>query len=644
MADIQRIIELQVKASADSVRRLDEIARSAANVESMATRAGRAFGALSSILMSGAIAGAAIAMTRVATAMDDIGDAAQRAGTSAGFMGWLDRVGRANETDLPELERAMRALNLSLDEAQDSGSGAAAAFRRLGLDSSTLGAEDLPRIAVALQSIEDRAERARIEAELFGKSGYNLSLTLAAIAEKGDGAGSEIAAFSDKMIDAYARAEEFDKNLKALQQTATDLTQGFTAGLLPAINSIADAVSPQGDAYSFAKGFGEMLGNMATNAMKWGSAIGLVYDYLRKPLQPGFIGDFKKDWGALEQGWADEEFRKQYLPGGLNLSGPKLPQAPRGGASGNGKAAKAAKDQFQKLSDWSPLSLRWESDFPWMTQAGDATGPAEEIHKIQEALDRLTGQDKVKELSANLGLLHDALDRGAITAEQYDDAMQRLFADTIPDAAKQTEDAMRSVSTAITDAAGEMADAMLFSEKSIGESLESIAKSFIRTIARIQIEAMLKPLTTALPGLLGGIFGGGSGAVDGSAMFAGWGTGAGIPAFASGDVFSRPTLFGHGGGLGILGEAGPEAVMPLRRGPSGKLGVEGAAPVVNVPVQVVVENKSSAQVGSVRETRGANGMREIRVLIQDAVRAGIVSGEFDSALSSGYGLVRNGRR
>ena len=47
-----------------------------------------------------------------------------------------------------------------------------------------------------------------------------------------------------------------------------------------------------------------------------------------------------------------------------------------------------------------------------------------------------------------------------------------------------------------------------------------------------------------------------------------------IRAFAAGDVFSSPTLFGYGRSqMGVLGEAGPEAIMPLKRGADGKLGV-----------------------------------------------------------------------
>lgn len=48
----------------------------------------------------------------------------------------------------------------------------------------------------------------------------------------------------------------------------------------------------------------------------------------------------------------------------------------------------------------------------------------------------------------------------------------------------------------------------------------------------------------------------------------------GVQFFARGGVVSRPTLFGHAGGLGVMGEAGAEAIMPLKRGRNGKLGVQ----------------------------------------------------------------------
>lgn len=49
-----------------------------------------------------------------------------------------------------------------------------------------------------------------------------------------------------------------------------------------------------------------------------------------------------------------------------------------------------------------------------------------------------------------------------------------------------------------------------------------------------------------------------------------------VKLFADGGVVDQPTAFSHKGGTGIMGEAGAEAIMPLKRGPDGKLGVQTA--------------------------------------------------------------------
>ena len=48
----------------------------------------------------------------------------------------------------------------------------------------------------------------------------------------------------------------------------------------------------------------------------------------------------------------------------------------------------------------------------------------------------------------------------------------------------------------------------------------------------------------------------------------------GVKMFANGGVVDSPTLFNYSGGTGMMGEAGPEAIMPLKRNSQGKLGVQ----------------------------------------------------------------------
>lgn len=109
-------------------------------------------------------------------------------------------------------------------------------------------------------------------------------------------------------------------------------------------------------------------------------------------------------------------------------------------------------------------------------------------------------------------------------------------------------------------------------------------------------------------GLSGGLGGGGGGLfgwLGGLFGFANGGvfSGGHVQAFARGGVVSGPTLFPMANGAGLMGEAGPEAIMPLRRGADGRLGVaannNGSSMHISVGVTVDDEGKLQAYVRSV---------------------------------------------
>jgi tape measure domain-containing protein len=113
----------------------------------------------------------------------------------------------------------------------------------------------------------------------------------------------------------------------------------------------------------------------------------------------------------------------------------------------------------------------------------------------------------------------------------------------------------------------------------------------------------------------------------------------GIRAFARGGAFTNqivesPVMFRFARGTGLMGEAGPEAVVPLRRMANGNLGVETQGGGAGVTVKII--NNSGAGV-SAEERENGNGGREIDITIGRLVNSHIASGKADRAMAR-YGL------
>ena len=113
-------------------------------------------------------------------------------------------------------------------------------------------------------------------------------------------------------------------------------------------------------------------------------------------------------------------------------------------------------------------------------------------------------------------------------------------------------------------------DGVVFDGMKLSDALKTVAQS----LSNSAYNAAIKPVTDHFGGLISQ---GVNGLVQGILPFANgapFSQGKVMP-FAQGGVISSATHFGMRGGLGLMGEAGPEAIMPLARGPDGKLGVRG---------------------------------------------------------------------
>lgn len=119
-----------------------------------------------------------------------------------------------------------------------------------------------------------------------------------------------------------------------------------------------------------------------------------------------------------------------------------------------------------------------------------------------------------------------------------------------------------------------------------GRSLDDVLRRIGLNLAGMALSRGLQPLQNLASSFLASLFG--------VKLAKG-----GVVPFASGGVVSSPTYFPLAGGVGLMGEAGAEAVLPLQRSADGRLGVasnNGARPVT------VVFNVSTPDAASFRKS------------------------------------------
>ncbi|HEY4140667.1 MAG TPA: phage tail tape measure protein [Pseudolabrys sp.] len=139
-----------------------------------------------------------------------------------------------------------------------------------------------------------------------------------------------------------------------------------------------------------------------------------------------------------------------------------------------------------------------------------------------------------------------------------------------------------------------------------GKEFDDVLRNMALKLSSMAVTNAFKPIAKSFSKGFGDIFkdifNGGSSSDGGNTTTSSGGlptaffAKGGIKPFASGGVISTPSYFPMSGGLGLAGEAGPEAIMALSRGSDGKLGVamSGGA-TSNITVQIMTPDVGSFQ-------------------------------------------------
>ncbi|HEY1395971.1 hypothetical protein [Roseateles sp.] len=569
-------------------------------------------------------------------------------------------------------------LNQALGDT-DPNSTASRAIAAIGLSAAELRRMDpvdaIQAVSRALATYADDGAKARLVQELFGKSARELAPLIKDLAE----AGELNARITSEQA---AEADKFNKELARLQTNTAALGRSITADLLPPLNKLLELRREKGvggaimDMLGFndkffatkdlATTFAGPLNKLKSEAawLKEATekdsnnadqekrlarlrqlkeveipaaqrAFDAAYAKFQSVQTPDRNENYSNEGRSAPKPTVGElpDKTKKERPEKPEMMGPEIPEA-----------LKSALDRIKDSDIVKVQRLRDELTYLRNLQnvpGGDTDAVWSAISKTVAELEKLDpaavaaadSQKRLKELlaatdsrqlevaRADMELLAQAFNAGKISAEEFSEAAsKRLNLDGAKDAVSELDEFTKQAGRNIQDTLGQSTYAVLSGQ------WNNLADLWSQTILRMVAEAGAANLGKLLlgdfakTGSIGGLLGDGLKFLGGFFADGGaFGPNGQIRAFAAGDVFSSPTMFGYGRNqMGVLGEAGPEAIMPLKRGPDGKLGIVSrggsrAQPLqVTYAPQIAVDSRSdrAAVLSDVRR-EVANGNREL---------------------------------
>ncbi|WP_323764904.1 phage tail tape measure protein [Marinovum sp.] len=183
--------------------------------------------------------------------------------------------------------------------------------------------------------------------------------------------------------------------------------------------------------------------------------------------------------------------------------------------------------------------------------------------------------DGLDDLDLQVDALAQSLGAAGSLAAGLDSELKRIH-----QTFSATGDQARALGTTLSGGLRKAIDGVILDGMNLSDALGVVGKSMINAA----FNAAVKPVTDHFGALLGGVMNSAMPFEKGGAFSQGR-----VTPFATGGIVNGPVQFPMRGGMGLMGEAGPEAIMPLTRGPNGKLGVQaqgGGGGPINVVMNI----------------------------------------------------------
>lgn len=335
-------------------------------------------------------------------------------------------------------------------------------------------------------------------------------------------------------------------------------------------------------------------------------------------------------------------------------------------ASSTSEAGSVFSDQLSS-ADEKALSSKAAARKKYLDEISKTTGIEEETQAINDqtiALKDLTTQEvasisvkerftdeqkehiaSVNELLTDLknelrlvNLTNDARER-AITLTKY----QKLVNDAYGESSEEANDKLskymelldklenarelKQVADDVGDAFSDAMSDMILGAKSASEAMSDLSLAVAELVLQ---QTVLTPVANSISSLITSTLG-----ADITASAQGNVTGgSGISAYSN-KIVSSPTIFPFANGVGLMGEAGEEAIMPLTRMGNGNLGVESStsSPQVTIEQEINIENNTSSQVSASSETKFEFGKMVTTIILEDFNSNGSISSGVKSLVS-----------